>query len=99
MKTKNHMRCTSLQAFEQIIPELENREMQVLIALNQLGMANNLMISKFLNLPVNCITGRIYSLRSLGLVIYYKKDKCPYTGKNTIMWKVKNWISDVMVKK
>ena len=73
------MRVTSLTAFADLIPTLENREMEVLKALKQLKLANNLMIAEYLHLPVNCITGRIYSLRQFGIVIYYKKDKTQST--------------------
>lgn len=91
------MRVTSLLAFQEIIPTLENRELEVFKAIRQLQPCNNLMISEFLHLPVNCITGRVFSLRKYNLVIYYKKDICPYTKKLTYFWKIPNYISEVMV--
>lgn len=94
MKTK--MRVTSLLAFEQIIPELQNREMEVLKAIKKIQPCNNLMISKYMGLPVNCITGRIFSLREYHLVMFYKKFKCPYTDKLTIFWKIPDWINGVI---
>jgi predicted transcriptional regulator len=97
-KTKTKMRATSLEVFFEILPTLENRELEVLKALKHLKMANNLMISNYLHLPVNCVTGRIYSLRELGIVLYYKKDICPFTGKKTIYWKIKDYLNQVMVE-
>ena len=94
MKTK--MRATSLLAFQEIISTLESRELEVFKAIKQIQPCNNLMIGDYLNLPVNCITGRVFSLRKYGLVIFYKKDKCQKTNKLTIYWKIPEWINGVM---
>ena len=95
MKTK--IRATSLLAFSEILPSLENRELEVLKAIKEIQPCNNLMIAEYLNLPVNCVTGRVFSLRKYNLVIYYRKGKCPYTNKTTIFWKIPEWINGVMV--
>ncbi len=84
-------------AFADIIPTLQNREMEVLRAIKKIQPCNNLMIANYLHLPVNCITGRIFSLRELGIVIYYKKGKCPYTNKTTIFWKIVDRLNQVII--
>lgn len=95
MKTK--MRATSLQALEVILPNLEDRELQVLKAIKKLQPVNNLMISKHLNLPINCITGRTNSLNKYHLIRIHDKRRCPYTNKRTIHYKIIDWINGVFV--
>jgi len=97
MKKKTKIRATSLLAFQEILPTLERRELEVLKAIKKIQPCNNLMISEKLNLPVNCITGRVYSLRKYGLIIFYRKEKCPYTSRTTIFWKIPEWMSVVMI--
>ncbi len=94
---KTNMRATSLQAFECILPSLQDRELLVLKALKKIQPANNLMLSRYIGLPINCITGRIFSLRKYKLVLFYKKARCPYTNKLTIFWKIPDWINGVLV--
>jgi Mn-dependent DtxR family transcriptional regulator len=89
VKKKHRIRDTSLEAYYEVLEDLEGRQREVYAALRELGPANNTMIANKLNLPINSITPRIHELRALGLVIFYKKDKCPYTSKKTIFWKVR----------
>jgi hypothetical protein len=97
-KKKHKMIVTSLLAFQEILPELEKREIEVLKAVKKIQPCNNLMIANALNLPVNCITGRIFSLRKYNLVHYYKKEKCPCTNRLTIFWKIPEWINPLLSK-
>jgi hypothetical protein len=78
---------TSLEAFESIKKELGKRQMDVYLAIKQLGEADNLTISKFLGLPINSITPRCQELRSKKLVGVSKIGKSKYTGRNVICWK------------
>ena len=81
---------TSLRAFEEIrLSNLGERQKQVLEALKSLGSANNMMLSKKIGIPINCVTGRTRDLVKLGLVEEIFKAKCPITNKMTIFWKVK----------
>ena len=89
------MADTSLKAFYDILETLGDRETEVMILLIKNARhkvsLNNLMISKDLNLPINCVTGRVNSLRKYGVVVMDKKEKCPYTGKLTKFWKPRRW--------
>lgn len=80
---------TSIQALESIRPELNKRRRLVLNALRTLEKANNKMISVHLGLGVNQVTGRINELRNeLKMVQFSHEAICPYTGKNTMWWKL-----------
>lgn len=80
---------TSLDAYKDISPYLNTRQRVVLDAISSLEEANNLMISKFLSLPINLITPRVLELRIKGLVVESYRDLCPYTKRTTIFWRVK----------
>ena len=74
-------------AYEEISETLGERQLQVFNALRQLREADNLTLSKHLNLPINCITGRIFELRKLKLVGVSKQDLSPITHRKVIFWK------------
>ncbi len=80
---------TSLESYNKLT-DLNLRQKEVLDALKQLGEANNLMISKKVELPINMVTPRVFELRGKGLIEESYKDKCPVTKKTTIFWKIKN---------
>jgi Mn-dependent DtxR family transcriptional regulator len=81
---------TSLLAYTGILEELGERQFDVYRVLAIKGALNNTQIAKELNLPINSITGRVYELRMMGVVIQDRKDQCPITKKQTIFWKVKH---------
>jgi len=96
-KKKKKMRITSIDAFYDILPTLQNREMQVLQALKEIQPANNLMISKHLHLPINCITGRTNSMKNgYQLIIVLKKDKCPINGTLTDFYAIPAWMKGAL---
>lgn len=95
MKTK--VQATSLIALASILSELNNREKEVLKALKAIQPANNLMLGRYLNLPVNSITGRMKSLREKGIVIYYETKACPITKETTRFFIIKDWIKQVLI--
>lgn len=77
---------TSLLAYAEVLENLGERQMQVLKAIEELVICNNLMISKHLNLPINSVTPRVRELRGKRLVREFKKGECPITGKMTMFW-------------
>ena len=89
MTKKTKIRITSILAYYEILKDIDGRQRDVYKALRELKSANNTMISDRLELPINSITGRIYELRKMGLVIFHKKDLCPLTNKKTTYWKVR----------
>jgi predicted transcriptional regulator len=90
------VQATSIISYYSILNELSKRQKEVLLAMKHLGIANNLMISKYLNLPINSITGRMNELRKKGIVIYYKTEACPYTKETTRFFIIKGWIRESM---
>ena len=95
MKTK--MRATSLTAFADILENIGERQMQVLKAFRKIQPASNLMISKYLGLPINSITPRVKELREYGIVIQDKVDTCEFTKRKVTYWRIKKWLQEVMV--
>jgi len=82
---------TSKEAYEEIKKDIGSRQLEVLRALLELGKANNTMIAKKLNKPVNTITPRIHELRNdLKLVSFSDKAPCPYTKRSSMFWMVLN---------
>lgn len=78
---------TSKQAFESIHHELGERQQLVLNALYTLQSANNLMLAKFLSLPINSITPRLKELRDEKMVGFSHEGVCESTKRNTMFWK------------
>ena len=92
MKHKKHkMRDTSLVAYADVLENLGERQSLVFSTLRTLKFASNFQLSKVLRLPVNQIVPRIYELRSMGVVMFYKKDICPETKKKVVYWKPRFW--------
>jgi len=88
MEHKKHkMRDTSLLAYADVLEQLGERQKEVFRVLRELKTANNTMIAEKIGLPINSVVPRIYELRKMGVVIFYKKDLCPITNKKTIFWK------------
>jgi predicted transcriptional regulator len=81
------MQQTSLLAYQEIKQELGSRQKLVYAAITELRSATNQEISKFLDLPINCITPRVLELRKQGLVI---EDKIVCNGfRSAISWRVR----------
>lgn len=59
---------SSLDAFEEVMPKLIGRRLEVYNAIKRLGEASDLDISKYLNLPINSITPRRNELQKLRLI-------------------------------
>lgn len=81
------IQITSLLAYADILQDLSKRQALVYSVIRELESCNSLIISKHLNLPINCITGRVWELRSAGVIMEDKKGICPINGTVTIFWK------------
>jgi len=90
------VQVTSLISYYEVLNTLSRRHKEVLLALKHLGVANNLQISKLLNLPINSVVPRMYELRKKGIVIYHDTHACPITKRSTRFFKIKSYISEVM---
>ena len=83
-----NLQQTSLDAWNNLQLGIGQRQMQVYLAIKDMREATNAMLSKRLQLPINCITPRTLELRHLGMVVESYRDKCPITGRSAIFWKV-----------
>lgn len=79
---------TSLLAYEEVKIDLGDRQLLVYNKLKELEYANNLILSRFLDLPINSITPRVLELRKKGLVVADGVRKCPITKRASIFWRV-----------
>ena len=79
---------TSLQAYESVLMELGERQLQVIRALNKLGQANNRMIADYLKLPINSVTPRVKELRDKKLIGVWDTAEDSVTKRQTIYWKL-----------
>jgi len=86
-KKKHKTKPTSLLAYAEILEDLGSKQAKVYHAIRELRSCSNTMISKYLRLPINCIVGRVFELRSYGIVMEDKKDICQVTGKLVIWWR------------
>ena len=82
---------TSIQAYKELNDNTSDRQRLVLNAFRTLEIANNKMISEYLSLPINCITGRYNELKDLKFLTFSHKALCPYTSKMTEFFKLTGW--------
>jgi predicted transcriptional regulator len=90
------VQVTSLISYYEVLNTLSRRHKEVLLAMKHLGIANNLMVSRCLNLPINSVTPRMNELRHKGIVIYYDTHACPITKRSTRFFIIKGWIRESM---
>lgn len=81
------MEETSLLAYREVLKDLGSRQRLVYEAIKTLGEADNLTISKFLNLPINSTTPRTKELRDLKLVGVSRVGVSQITHRQVIFWK------------
>lgn len=79
---------TSLLAYQEVRETLGERQKLVYEALKYLGEADNLSIARYLNLPINSVTPRIFELRKKKYVGVAKEGLSPVTGRKVIFWKI-----------
>ena len=90
------VQVTSIISYYEVLNTLGDRQKEVLLALKHLKIANNLMISNYLNLPINSITPRMNELRKKGIVIFHHTAACPITKRASKFYTIKSYISEVM---
>lgn len=81
---------TSIDAFISIKEKINERQKQVLHALEEIAPASNRQIAEHSNMPINTVTPRIGELRKKGYVVqaYISKD---ITGRRATYWKPKGF--------
>lgn len=83
--TASNVQSTSKAAFSSL-DDIGQRQTDVLKAIRALGTACNQRIADYLHIPVNQVTGRVFELRKLGLVVEDHKSLWPATGRMVIWW-------------
>lgn len=82
------MRGTSILAYRSLSPsDLNNRQSQVLEALEEMGVASNRELSEKTKLPINVVTPRCQELRKKGHVGVAYEDRDSLTGRMVTFWK------------
>ncbi len=94
---------TSLEAFNEILPELGDRQWAVYRSIVKLQPCNNMMISKKLGKPINEITPRTHELRRkklLGHLVVVRSHvgECPITKRQSQFWKINDNLNKQEVK-
>ena len=87
MKKINTVRATSLLAYQEVLQNLGERQLQILKCLSTFDSATNMMLARRLHLDINRIVPRIFELRKMLMVIEDKIDDCKITGRKAIYWK------------
>ena len=90
------VQVTSIISYYEALQTLGSRQLEVLKALKCLKVANNLMISRFLGLPINSVTPRCLELKKKGIIIYHHTGACPINGRATRFFTIKSYINDCM---
>jgi len=83
------MQQQSIQAFELVKRDLGKRQAQVLNCIYQLGQASNHMISNFLGLEINQITGRTNELYKKNRIHEVKKDYDGHSKVKVTFWGIR----------
>ena len=79
------MQITSLQTYySEVLPNLSDRQQQIIDALKYIGNFTNKELSEFLEWDINRITPRVNELVKLGIICEKGKRKCKYTGRTAI---------------
>ena len=97
-KKKTKMRATSMESFYYVLENLGDRQDKVFRAFVKLQPCSNLMVSKHLHLPINCVTGRRLELQKMNLLRKESVRECPYTKRKVIYWSIPHWMDSVLVK-
>jgi hypothetical protein len=94
---KRKMRATSIEAFVSILETLGERQNQVLKAIKILQPCSNLMISKYLRLPINSRTPRVKEIRDFGIARMKYIAICPETNRKVTYWFIPQWMNEVLL--
>lgn len=79
---------TSKEAYKDVKSSLGMRHKQVILALVTLKRANNREIAQYLNMPINCITGRVNELRKMNRIEQDSIKVDNITKRPTIKWRL-----------
>ena len=85
---KTQIQQTSIEAYASIQDGLSKRQQEVLTVLTVCGAQSNREISVCLNLPINCVTGRVNELVDSGVIFEKYKVKDTITNRTVIRWAV-----------
>lgn len=85
--SKNKLEQTSLLAFENNVKKFSKNEEIVFDVIKKFPGLNNREIAESLGWPVNCVTGRVYSLRKKGVVIFAGVKIDSVTHQKTDTWR------------
>lgn len=85
MKTK--MQFTSLEAYQEILPKLGEKQRQVIQALEKVQPATDFTLSRALDQPINRITPRRNELVEKNLVEFH--DITIQNGRKANRWRIK----------
>ena len=83
------IQLTSLEAFMSVLPELGDRQKQVLDVIRKIPYVCNYEISVILGLPINSVTPRVKELRDLGLVVCLGTKLDKVSNRNVMIWEAK----------
>lgn len=81
----SNVQSTSKAAFS-TLNNIGQRQTDVLSVIRTFGTACNQKIADHLGVPVNQVTGRVFELRKLNLVVEDHRAIWPATGKTVIWW-------------
>jgi hypothetical protein len=81
----NNFQQTSAAPYASL-EDLGERQTAVRHAISAMGAACNAKIAKYLDVPINQVTGRVFELRDKGLVREAYKAVWPATGRTVIWW-------------
>jgi hypothetical protein len=79
---------TSLEAFEKILPKINDRQELILRLLKDLEPRTDAMITQDLGLKINQVTPRRNELVKKGCIEISHKDICKITGGRSTYWKI-----------
>lgn len=86
-----------MESFYFILENIGERQMQIFKAFKESQPCSNLTISKKLNLPINCVTGRRLELQKFGLIRKAGEEICPETHRKVCVWAIPNWMREVLL--
>lgn len=81
-------RQTSIQAYNDIKPQLGQRQQQIYDAIKKFGCPTNLELSKWLGIPINQVTPRTNELVKLGKVVEHEKRECSVSHRQALTWRI-----------
>ena len=91
------IQTTSIISYLANLEKINQRQKECLIALKKIQPANNLMLSQFTRLPINCVCGRMKELRDKKLVRLHHVGACPISHEQTRFYSIVSYVNDILV--